>query len=196
MLTCKKHNYSKKRTAAHVPPEVLNSSPATFGNDLWALGCTLYQMLSGTSPSKNFLGRCCDEAKIWRPSLGPKSCPDFEVIRSYWPLTGLEQFRSGTQNPQPSCYKSFTASEKNLEATLCGENPRASSRRRLDEDFSEGEAGEFDSLSFDVNFVLLSSLHDSLVFDIRYEAFCVCNWGKEEIGFGVGRDFGFLKEMR
>ncbi|PHU22528.1 3-phosphoinositide-dependent protein kinase 1 [Capsicum chinense] len=40
-------------TAAYVPPEVINSSPATFGNDLWALGCTLYQMLSGTSPFKD-----------------------------------------------------------------------------------------------------------------------------------------------
>ncbi|GAB2276843.1 3-phosphoinositide-dependent protein kinase 2 [Dionaea muscipula] len=40
-------------TAAYVPPEVLNSLPATFGNDLWALGCTLYQMLSGTSPFKD-----------------------------------------------------------------------------------------------------------------------------------------------
>ncbi|KAF9674946.1 hypothetical protein SADUNF_Sadunf10G0180600 [Salix dunnii] len=40
-------------TAAYVPPEVLHSSPATFGNDLWALGCTLYQMLSGTSPFKD-----------------------------------------------------------------------------------------------------------------------------------------------
>ncbi|KAF6146771.1 hypothetical protein GIB67_007485 [Kingdonia uniflora] len=40
-------------TAAYVPPEVLNSSPATRGNDLWALGCTLYQMLSGTSPFKD-----------------------------------------------------------------------------------------------------------------------------------------------
>ncbi|KAI3916593.1 hypothetical protein MKW98_026335 [Papaver atlanticum] len=40
-------------TAAYVPPEVLNSSPATFGNDIWALGCTLYQMLSGSSPFKD-----------------------------------------------------------------------------------------------------------------------------------------------
>ncbi|KAH6804073.1 3-phosphoinositide-dependent protein kinase [Perilla frutescens var. frutescens] len=40
-------------TAAYVPPEVLNSSPATFGNDLWALGCTVYQMLAGTSPFKD-----------------------------------------------------------------------------------------------------------------------------------------------
>lgn len=40
-------------TAAYVPPEVLNSSPPSVGNDLWALGCTLYQMLSGTSPFKD-----------------------------------------------------------------------------------------------------------------------------------------------
>ncbi|KAK1419658.1 hypothetical protein QVD17_28901 [Tagetes erecta] len=40
-------------TAAYVPPEVLNNSPATIGNDLWALGCTLFQMLSGTSPFKD-----------------------------------------------------------------------------------------------------------------------------------------------
>ncbi|KAL8224162.1 hypothetical protein R6Q57_019637, partial [Mikania cordata] len=40
-------------TAAYIPPEVLNSSHATIGNDLWALGCTLFQMLSGTSPFKD-----------------------------------------------------------------------------------------------------------------------------------------------
>ncbi|KAK1311023.1 3-phosphoinositide-dependent protein kinase 2 [Acorus calamus] len=40
-------------TAAYIPPEVLNSSPPTFGIDLWALGCTLYQMLSGSSPFKD-----------------------------------------------------------------------------------------------------------------------------------------------
>lgn len=40
-------------TAAYVPPEVLKHAPPTIGNDLWALGCTLYQMLSGISPFKD-----------------------------------------------------------------------------------------------------------------------------------------------
>uniref|UniRef100_A0A7N0TL37 non-specific serine/threonine protein kinase n=1 Tax=Kalanchoe fedtschenkoi TaxID=63787 RepID=A0A7N0TL37_KALFE len=40
-------------TAAYMSPEVLCFDSATFGNDLWALGCTLYQMLSGTTPFKD-----------------------------------------------------------------------------------------------------------------------------------------------
>ncbi|KAJ0976914.1 hypothetical protein J5N97_012388 [Dioscorea zingiberensis] len=40
-------------TAAYVPPEILNSSPVSPGNDLWALGCTLYHMLAGASPFKD-----------------------------------------------------------------------------------------------------------------------------------------------
>ncbi|XP_057869869.2 3-phosphoinositide-dependent protein kinase 2 isoform X2 [Cryptomeria japonica] len=40
-------------TAAYVPPEVLKQAPPSIGNDLWALGCTLYQMLSGISPFKD-----------------------------------------------------------------------------------------------------------------------------------------------
>ncbi|KMZ71354.1 putative Protein kinase [Zostera marina] len=40
-------------TSAYIPPEVLNSFPPTYGNDLWALGCTIYQMLSGTPPFKD-----------------------------------------------------------------------------------------------------------------------------------------------
>ena len=37
-------------TAEYVSPEVLGSKPATKGCDLWALGCIVYQMLSGTTP--------------------------------------------------------------------------------------------------------------------------------------------------
>ncbi|CAM8930090.1 unnamed protein product [Rhodiola kirilowii] len=40
-------------TAAYMSPEVLSFDSASFGNDLWALGCTLYQMLSGTTPFKD-----------------------------------------------------------------------------------------------------------------------------------------------
>ncbi|KAK8966194.1 3-phosphoinositide-dependent protein kinase 1 [Platanthera guangdongensis] len=45
-------------SAAYIPPEVLNNSTATIESDHWALGCTLYQMLSGASPfqdSSDFL---------------------------------------------------------------------------------------------------------------------------------------------
>ncbi|GFO33213.1 3-phosphoinositide-dependent protein kinase 1 [Plakobranchus ocellatus] len=37
-------------TAEYVSPEVLNNEPANFGSDLWALGCIIYQCLSGSMP--------------------------------------------------------------------------------------------------------------------------------------------------
>jgi len=37
-------------TALYVSPEVLNSAPATGACDLWALGCILYQMMTGKTP--------------------------------------------------------------------------------------------------------------------------------------------------
>lgn len=40
-------------TAACVPPEVLKHAPPTIGNDLWALGCALYQTLSDILPFKD-----------------------------------------------------------------------------------------------------------------------------------------------
>ena len=37
-------------TALYVSPEVLNSAPATKSCDLWALGCIMFQMLTGNTP--------------------------------------------------------------------------------------------------------------------------------------------------
>ena len=37
-------------TAEYVSPEVLGSKPATKACDLWALGCIVFQMLTGTTP--------------------------------------------------------------------------------------------------------------------------------------------------
>ncbi|KAG1463714.1 hypothetical protein G6F46_001470 [Rhizopus delemar] len=39
-------------TAEYVPPELLASEPVSKEADFWALGCIIYQMLSGTSPFK------------------------------------------------------------------------------------------------------------------------------------------------
>lgn len=48
--------YHRKRrgsfvgTAQYVSPEVLQNSPTTPASDLWALGCIIYQMMSGLPP--------------------------------------------------------------------------------------------------------------------------------------------------
>ncbi|XP_020590490.1 3-phosphoinositide-dependent protein kinase 2-like isoform X2 [Phalaenopsis equestris] len=49
-LAANEETGSFEGTAAYVPPEVLNRCTTSIANDHWALGCTMYQMLSGTSP--------------------------------------------------------------------------------------------------------------------------------------------------
>lgn len=37
-------------TFAYIPPERWRGEPATFSNDIWAVGCTLYRLISGRPP--------------------------------------------------------------------------------------------------------------------------------------------------
>lgn len=37
-------------TPLYVSPEMLNDNIATYGSDLWALGCIIYQCLVGKPP--------------------------------------------------------------------------------------------------------------------------------------------------
>lgn len=37
-------------TPLYVSPEMLNDNIACYGSDLWALGCILYQCLTGKTP--------------------------------------------------------------------------------------------------------------------------------------------------
>ncbi|EFA00152.1 3-phosphoinositide-dependent protein kinase 1 [Tribolium castaneum] len=46
----KRRKYSFVGTAQYVSPEILNDDESTCASDLWALGCIIYQMLTGQMP--------------------------------------------------------------------------------------------------------------------------------------------------
>ncbi|KRX42406.1 3-phosphoinositide-dependent protein kinase 1, partial [Trichinella murrelli] len=79
-------------TAQYVSPEVLNSKPTTLACDFWALGCIIYQMLSGLPPFRaarstnsimNFQTALILLLWIWFATFWYGIFPDPRVFRSF-----------------------------------------------------------------------------------------------------------------
>lgn len=49
----RERRYSFVGTAQYVSPELLKGEPTTISSDLWALGCIIYQMISGLPPFRS-----------------------------------------------------------------------------------------------------------------------------------------------
>ena len=84
-------------------PEDLTGQPVTFASDLFCLGVTLYQLLTGELPFKgdsmvelmqNILHDSHDAPSAWRPDLGTDFDPIFERVLRKDPAA---RFRSGQE---------------------------------------------------------------------------------------------------
>lgn len=84
-------------TPLYVSPEMLNDNLATYGSDLWALGCIIYQCLIGKPP---FQG--AEEVQLYKMILSltynmPDDVPEpaKDIIRKLLVLNPLERLGGG-----------------------------------------------------------------------------------------------------
>jgi 3-phosphoinositide dependent protein kinase-1 len=101
-------------TAEYVSPEVLGSKPATRACDLWALGCTVFQMLMGYTPFHEeteylIFKRIQTYIDGSQPIVFPESCPPEgrELISALLKVEGIERLGAGDDAKDGNGYGSL-----------------------------------------------------------------------------------------
>lgn len=61
-----------KGTANYLPPETINNSEYTRFSDIWSLGCTIFEMLTGSPPWSEFSNEFAVMNKISKITKGPE----------------------------------------------------------------------------------------------------------------------------
>lgn len=91
-------------TAEYVSPEVLGSKPTTKACDLWALGCIVYQMLTGFTPFHEeteylIFRRIQAYTENGEPLVFPDACPleGQDFVRMLLAIEGAQRLGAGTE---------------------------------------------------------------------------------------------------
>ena len=99
-----RYYFNKKRntfvgTAEYVSPEVLNDVEAGHETDLWALGCIIYQMFTGTSPFKDKTEYLVFRKILDRKITFPESFPEVaqDLVKSLLMIDPLQRIGSGPE---------------------------------------------------------------------------------------------------
>ena len=98
------NTFNKKRntfvgTAEYVSPEVLKDAEAGLESDLWAFGCIIYQMFTGTSPFKDKTEYLIFRKILDREITFPVDFPEVaqDLVKSLLVIDPLKRIGSGPE---------------------------------------------------------------------------------------------------
>jgi 3-phosphoinositide dependent protein kinase-1 len=86
-------------TAEYVSPEVLKDEEAGMESDLWALGCIIYQMFTGTTPFKDKTEYLVFKKILEREITFPNDFSEVaqDLVKSLLMINPLERIGSGPE---------------------------------------------------------------------------------------------------